>query len=301
MRLISTNEIQRPRRSRRAERGNIRIILLGLLCFCLGLTASAILRHRKAQPVALPEPPLELTDGTKAVLTRLKAPVTIRFYSILDPSAPQSQNAYAIRVNRLLEAYQRQANGKIQLARYTDPANANAAIADGIHGFDLDKGGGCYLGLALSYSDKKEAQDRLSPEWEAALESDVSRAILRLTETTTISQQAAGVRAPDTGVVEQVKRLIPNSATISTEEGSQILRQSALKEYSQAVNDMQVQVREAQRQLEQAQNTGSAADQESAVKRLQELQAAQSEKLKKIAFKSQAQIAAFQQLKAGAN
>ena len=53
-------------------------------------------------------------------------------------------------------------------------------MAEGIKGFDLDKGRGCYLGLAVSSVGKKEVLPQLYPAWEAALEPDVSRAIERV-------------------------------------------------------------------------------------------------------------------------
>jgi hypothetical protein len=63
---------------------------------------------------------------------------------------------------------------------------------------------------------------------------------------------------------------------------------------------MQAQVREAQGRLGQARSSGSAADKESALKHLQEVQTAQTEKLNQIAARSQAQINALQQLKSSA-
>ena len=80
-------------------------------------------------------------------------------------------------------------------------ANPNAALADGIKGFNLEKGEGCYLGIALSSKGKKEVLPQLSPEWEPALESDVSRAILRLSQSS--SSGAATVAAPKSDVSDR--------------------------------------------------------------------------------------------------
>jgi hypothetical protein len=59
-----------------------------------------------------------------------------------------------------------------------------------------------------------------------------------------------------------------------------------LKEFAATVSEMQAQVREAETRLEQAQNSGSPTERESAMKHLREIQNAQAEKLKQIAAKS---------------
>lgn len=266
--------------------------------FSLGLATSALWSHRatKRETAADQEP--QLSDTTKVVLDHLERPVEVRFYSLLDPSAPASLGAFSGRVDQLLSAYQRQANGKILVTRRNAQANTSAttALADGIKGFNLDKGEGCFLGVALLCNGKKETLAQLSPEWEPALESDLSRAIGRLTEA---PQAAATMPAPEAAVTEEVKRMFPNIASVSLEEGTRTLRETALKEFTAAVSEMQAQMMEAQGRLQRAQNNGSTAEQESAMKQLQEVQAGQAEKLKQVAARSQAQLAAFQQLKAG--
>jgi hypothetical protein len=199
----------------------------------------------------------------------------------------------------LLAAYQQQANGKITLTHSDSQANSdpNAAIADGIKGFDLDKGEGCYLGLSLSGNGKKEVLAKLSPEWEPALEADISRAIERLAETSSSAKPVAGRAPPDTASIVEVQQIIPDTASVSLEDGTRILKTASLKEFTAAVNEMQAQVREAQARLEQAQKGASPSEQDSALKHLQEVQTAQALKLKEIAAKSQAQIEALKQLK----
>jgi uncharacterized protein (DUF342 family) len=77
-----------------------------------------------------------------------------------------------------------------------------------------------------------------------------------------------------------------------------ILRNESLKEFTAVMNETQARVQAAQLQLQQAQNQGTAAEQESALKRFQEVQNAQSEKLRAIAAQSQAEIEAWKRLKA---
>ena len=72
--------------------------------------------------------------------------------------------------------------------------------------FNIDKGEPCYLGVALAFKGHKESLSRLSPDWEQAVEPDITRAIARLEETTqpvhaptAISQVNTGCRAGGQG------------------------------------------------------------------------------------------------------
>jgi hypothetical protein len=97
--------------------------------------------------------------------------------------------------------------------------------------------------------------------------------------------------------LEDVKRALPNYASLSVEQGTEILREAALKEYAAAAEELQTQVAQAQSELKQAQSQ-SPADQQAAMKHLQQVQAEQSQKLQQIGGQLQTQIAALKQLKA---
>jgi hypothetical protein len=101
----------------------------------------------------------------------------------------------------------------------------------------------------------------------------------------------------DAAAIEEVKQAIPNFASVSLADGTQILREAALKQFATAAKEMDVQVKQAQEQLVQAQNGQSAAEQQAAMKHLQQTQAEQTEKLQQIAAQLQTQIAALKQLK----
>jgi hypothetical protein len=222
---------------------------------------------------------------------------------LLDPATiPDSLTAFASRAGQVLSAYQQEAGEKIKVTNIIPQSNpgATAAAADGIAVFNLDKGDACYLGVALSLNGQKETLPHLSPEWEQALESDLTRAIIRLLEArrpTTVAA-AAAVSQVNTAAVQEVKALIPNLADVSAEQGRQILQDAALKDYKAAVSEMQARIKEAEQLLTQAQNGGTDADQKAAAKQLQQVQAEQNEKLKQIAARSRAQIEALQQIKA---
>jgi ABC-type uncharacterized transport system involved in gliding motility auxiliary subunit len=242
-----------------------------------------------------------LSESSRAVLKALKSPVEIRFYSMLGAeSGSEPLRAFADRVNHVLAEYEREADGKIKLVRYDSGsyANANAAVRDGIKPVNADKGEARFLGIALVLDGQRESLPQLTPEWEPALESDVTRALSRLVESTRPAQPSAAVSQLQTNAAEEVKALIPDVASVSVEEGTRLLRESALKEFQASAKDAETRIKAAQQRLADSQNR-SEAEQEAARKQLQQVQAEQVEKLKEIAAKSLAQIEAFQRLKSG--
>ena len=107
-----------------------------------------------------------------------------------------------------------------------------------------------------------------------------------------------GIPQPaDPAVIEQVKKEVPNFASISLDEGEQILRAAALKQFADATAETDDEIKHAQQQLQDAENNGSAAEQQAAMKNVQNTQSAASEKLKQIAASLQDQIAALKSLK----
>lgn len=281
---------------------NVRSFVLGLAFFVLGFAVSAWWFHHAAKGgEAAGQPPGGLSESTLGVLERLSAPVEIRFYSLLDPaSTTESLAAFATRVDLLLSKYERDGQGKIKVSRYNSRSNAtaNAAAADGMRAFNIDKGEACYLGLAVACQDQKEPLAQLSPDWEPALEPDVTRIILRLVEATSPPMAKVTAPPPDAAVVEEVKAALPNLASLSVEEGSRVLREAALKDFKTAATEMESKVKEAQQRFTDAQNAPSDAERQAALKHLQQVQAQQTEKLQQVAARLQGQIAALKQLKA---
>ena len=283
-------------------------MLLVATVFLLGVAASGFWFYTISQRgqagasnAAGSQPTIQLSDATRAVLSRLDSPVEVRFYAVLDPtSVPDSMSAFAGRADQLLSAYQQEADGKIKVTRFNAQSNLdpNAASADGIHAFNLDKGDACYLGLALVFKGRKESLPRLSPEWEGALEPDVTRAIARLLDATQPVAIPVAVSQINTAAVQEVKALIPNLATVSVEEGKRILQDAALKDFTAAAKEMAAQVKEAEQRLGQVLQGGSEAEQQAARTHLQQVQKEQTEKLQEIAARSKAQLDAFQQIKA---
>ena len=290
------------------ERASARTILLLAAFFLLGIAVSAFWfyglsksGHPGAEGNTGTTPAVRLSDNTRAVLGRLDSPLEIRFHASLDPATvPESLIVFASRVDQILAAYQQEAGNKIKLGRFNSPANANpdAAFADGIPPFNLDRGNPCWLGLALVLDGRKESLPRLSPEWEPALEADLTRAIARLLDAPRPVSVPVAVSQINTNTMQEVKALIPDLGAVSVQDATRILREAALKDFTAAAKEMETQVKEAEQRLTQAQNGGSAADQQAARQHLQQVQAEQTKKLKQIALRSKAQIETLQQLKA---
>jgi len=300
---------QPARTGTKLERAEVRIILLVLASLLLGAAVGAywVYRPHPASPSGPEEKSLSenaaLSESSKAVLSRLASPVEIRFYSVLDPArSPDSLRAFAGRVEQLLAVFQREANGKLSITHSNSQsyANMNAAQRDGIKPFDEEKGEPSYLGIAVINKDQKASLSQLSPEWEAALEYDIARAILStINDKASVKASLAMTPKVDPSSVEEIKRLIPNAESVSLAEATRILREASFKEFAAAANQFQTQLSQAQDRLKTAQNGGSEADQQSAIKDLQQVQAEQSARLKEIAAKAQAQIEALKQLKSG--
>jgi len=290
----------RPRRIR----GSTRTILLVLVAFALGLGGGAFWFYGKSgraggeiQPA--PSVAGALSPATLDILQRLSSPVQIHFYSILDPkSISAAEKDLASRTDLLLAQYESAANGRITLTRYdaSSDMGPQEAAKDGITPFNLAKGDACYLGIAVLGNDRKEAFARLSPEWEAALESDLSRAIARVSSPKS-APAAAVVTAPDQATVDEVKAALPNLATISVEQGTQILREAALKQAQTAVQESSAQIQAAQKRLIESRAGGSEAEQQAALNELQRTQAEQAKRLQNIAEHLQRQLETLTTLK----
>jgi hypothetical protein len=284
--------------SRTGERGGARTIVLVIVFFLFGVLVSAFLFRQPLRPPVTGNPAaLELSQPSKALVTHLDQPVQIRFYSLLDPGSESGLRSFSDRVERLLFAYSQNSMGKVTFVAQTN-ANANTALAEGIRGFNLNKGEGCYLGIALSCAGKKEILPQLSPDWEPALEADVSRAIQR------VSEAAAGVKSSvspvreDRALTEEIQSEIPNFASLSLEEAIRAVRENSVKAFTETVSKMNELVQEATTDYVKAQKQGTAADQQEALKKLQAAQAAETEMLKQVAAESQLRIEAVKKIKA---
>lgn len=288
---------------RKGESGRAGTVVLVLVFFLLGLAGGVFLFHRPGagQPEsASGQPSIALSAHTIAILKGLNSPIQIRYYSLLSSTTvSNSLLTFASQVEQLLSEYQQAANGNLSVVRYQTLSNTNAnrALADGVQPFNLGQGEGCYLGITVTGNGRKETLPRLYPEWEPALESDLSRAIERVAHPVFSPGPLATPPAFDSNAVAAVKHEITNLDSVSVEQGIQILRAAALKEFQTAASESETQLKQAQEALARAQSSGSAAEQQAAMQHYREIQAAQAERLKQLGARLQAQIAALQRLK----
>lgn len=298
-------------RQKAAGHSSVPVILAVLVALGIGVAAGVFWARRSAANpppsstlAAGGEDSSALSDGTKSILKRIELPLEVRFYALLDPAVtPDGLKAFSHRVDALLASYEREAGGKIKVTRVTTQSSATekAASADGLKPINLGTTDIGFLGVAVASKGFKETLPRLAPEWEAALEIDLSRAIASAADAAAAASAATTVKLkPDPMTVEELKRVLPNFDSLSLEEGTRALRDAALKDFSKATEQMQSELKTAQERVKQAQASGAEGEQQAAMKVLQELQGRQAERLKEIAAKSQAQIDALKKLKSGA-
>ncbi|MGA8659584.1 MAG: Gldg family protein [Chthoniobacterales bacterium] len=122
-----------------------------------------------------------LSEGTKRILGKLDTEVEMRFYFSKDNAAmPVPLRTYAQQVEDLLSEYVQNSHGKIKVKKLDPIPDSDAedsANLDGVDGQAINLTDKVYLGLAVSCLDAKASIPFLSPDREALLEYDISRAI----------------------------------------------------------------------------------------------------------------------------
>lgn len=251
---------------------------------------------------------VNLSDSTRRILDELSAPLEIRFFAPGETSVvPEYLRGYIGRVANLLAEYEQAAAGKLRVQQsdpQTNPPARTAAQAAGLNPFTTETGELIYLGLTVGTSTQIETIAPLAPEWEAALESDLSRAIQRVaTKLATArpprpANRAAVQAAPvDPAVNAQLLKLFPDLKTRPYDDMAQELRLATLEEFKVATAELQSKLSAAQQTLADAQASQSAAEQAAASKNFQQVQVEQTEKLKAITAWLQERLTALQQLK----
>jgi hypothetical protein len=303
MNLLCAKKVN-PVRNQQAVRAQTRgkILLLALGSFIAGIALCALwLKHGPSQVYANKggetAPAITLSETSLQMLQRLNGAVEVRFYCLLDKSTvSDSVFSFANRVAQLLSAYESAANGKLKVSRVDSQTYGivNSAVVDGIKEFNSDKGNSCFLGLTVACGGQKEILASLAPEWEGALESDITRAIARVAEAGAVLQPAGAPLAGQNGALDALKLSITNLDSISLEEGTRLLRETALSELAQVTKEMDARRKEVQERLAAGGANPSRAVQEAARDELQRIQVEQTAKLQQIAAKSQQQLQALE-------
>ena len=128
-----------------------------------------------------------LSPGTRAILSKLQAPVRIRFYYTQGSNAvPVELKTFAQRVQDLLAEFRAASDGKVIIERFNPQPDSDAedsAQLDNVEGQMTNTGEKFYLGLSISQLDQKAAIPVLAPDRERLLEYDITRAIAQVSAT----------------------------------------------------------------------------------------------------------------------
>ena len=129
-----------------------------------------------------------ISDGSIEILENLKDPVRINFYySRNNPELPPNFKTYAQRVEELLEEYETLSKGKILLQIYDpkpDTEEEEWAQKFGIKPITLPSGNAVYFGAIVSMLDQEMLLPYFDLRREEFLEYDISRAIQKVSSTT---------------------------------------------------------------------------------------------------------------------
>lgn len=282
--------------------GRVPLIVLGALVVA-GFVAGVFWQRHQA---ALRQPPgmesagaLGLAESTTRQIANLPIPVEIRFYALFNekPSLGTLRD-FAARVGRFLTTFEQAGRGKIVVVRceeWSAEAAQNAGI-DGIRPQNLDQGEPFYLGVALLAATRREALPQLRPEWEAALEFDLARALDRLTQPSTLPP-ATDTGAEAAATREAVQRALPNLASLSLEEARDRLREDGQKTFETAVAAMQKELQIVQERITKAEAAADEAARQAGLQELQQIRARHTEWLGENARRLQAQVEALEHLK----
>jgi len=124
-----------------------------------------------------------LSPGTKAILSKLEAPVKIRFYFSQGSTVPVGLKTFAKRVEDLLSEFKHAGGGKVIIEKLNPEPDSDAedsAVLDGVEGQLTNTQEKFYFGLAVNFLDQKSALPVLAPDREQLLEYDITRAISRV-------------------------------------------------------------------------------------------------------------------------
>ena len=124
-----------------------------------------------------------LSDGSRAILSKMDTPVTLRFYATPGNDMPPYLKAYVKRIDDLLKEYEIAGGGNIIVEKFApepDTDAEEAATMDGVSGNMIQGGTMLYLGLAVVCLEETESIAFLDPREEQKLEYNLTRMIHRV-------------------------------------------------------------------------------------------------------------------------
>lgn len=279
-------------------RANTRLVTL-VLVLIVGAVVGALavyLSARRQAKVPVANVEFALSESTRKVLRQLRQPVEVRLYSLFEnESSAAAWRALASDVNDLLNVFESEAGGKLTVKRVTEwsEANTRGAAADGIAAQNISQGEPVYLGVTAVQDLRKEILGQLAPEWADALEFDLARLISRVAHPTAPTHSVEET-AQATTAEETVKRLLPDAAATSLEDGRRMIQEALLAEFRTVVAEMTSEVEKVE---SRSREDLSEAARQQALQEIQAIRARHAEKLRDVGRKSQAELEAWNQLK----
>jgi ABC-type uncharacterized transport system involved in gliding motility auxiliary subunit len=180
------------------SRHSLMSIVLSLAALFVVLVAVNILASRFSFRMDLTEDrAFTLSEGTRAILSRLEGPVQVRVYAgVSNGQLPPFLKNFTARVENLLKEMSMASGGLVQVERLDPQPDSDAeesASLDGIEPQPLPNGNTLTLGLSANMLDERVAIPFLPPDRERLLEYDIARAIARIAEP---RRPAVGVMSP---------------------------------------------------------------------------------------------------------
>ncbi len=290
------------RRSRRPWALVVAVVMLALMVGAWRVVRSKVSEVRVVETAEF----IQLSDATLKILQTLDAPVTVRFYGPSDITKLSARmQAVAIHASALLAEYERVADGKLLVTRRdtcADAAARSAAGADGIVPFNDANGEVHSLGIVIRRDKRTEVMPQLSADWQVALESDLSRAIVRVSaplvaSVPTFAPQTISPSPIDPAISEELLKIFPDLDSWTLDDAANHLRKVTLEKFTAVVTGTSNNVQAAQSNLAAAQKSGSAESQQKALAEFQKAQRQQEHTLKQVAADLQDRIAVLARLK----
>ncbi len=126
-----------------------------------------------------------LSKGSKAVIAKLDADVTLKYYvSSSAADMPAQLKTYAARVQNLLKEYERASGGRVVLEAYDPKPDSDAEEWAQRYGVEPQTvnpfGNPVYFGVVAVCGDSEQTLPALSPRTESTLEYDLTRLVTRV-------------------------------------------------------------------------------------------------------------------------
>ena len=167
---------------RRGRTGNA--FALAMLA-AMAVAADVILANLPLRADMTAEGLYTLSKGSKAVLAKLDADVTLKYYvSSSAADMPMALKTYASQVESLLKEYERASGGRLVLEAYDPKPDSDAEEWAQRYGIEPQTanpfGSPVYFGVVAVCGDREETLARLSPRTESTLEYDLTRLVTRV-------------------------------------------------------------------------------------------------------------------------